>query len=313
MGLEDLPIRIQNAILGIDENGKKTKDKDSYYDRTPNQLHITELLYCLTKSHHSRITPVELNLKQTYPLYRGNVWDELLTSLYRQNQIRCTHRVSDIPATIIGKLDFIDDDGTLCDLKTASSLFYTKKDGGAKEEHKKQVQFYCYCNAIESAKVIYFDFGDSVTYHVEVPSAEYMKKTLIVELEEKARRLWYSLNFFCNFCDQPIGTSFKEGMECPHCKHPLSKDNVRMIPPVVDVKGKEWMCASTDWRTGKIKEREDGSLAINCPYFDKCYKSKEEFESTLNVKASVEPKTVKFSPEKDAPVITVGKKKKVKQ
>jgi hypothetical protein len=277
MGFEDLPKRIQYEIMNKDGEGNDKNDKDAYYDRKDNELHITELLYCLTKSFYSRKEPVEPNLKQAFPLYRGNLLDNRFTSLFRLNQIRCTHRVPDIPCTIVGKCDFIDDDGTLCDLKTATNLFYTKKDGGAKDEHCKQVQFYCYCNAIDKAKVIYFDFGDTVTYPVEIGDAT----LLIRELEEKARILYKAL--------------------------------ITNKPPERNIKGKEWMCASTDWRTGKIKKKEDGSDAINCPYFFKCYSTVEDFYSSMNMKvAPVEEKTAKFSPEPNAPVITVATKNKGK-
>jgi hypothetical protein len=102
---------------------------------------------------------------------------------------------------------------------------------------------------------------------------------LILELEEKARILYKAL--------------------------------ITNKPPERDIKGKEWMCASTDWRTGKIKKKEDGSDAINCPYFFKCYSTVEDFYSSMNVKVS-EEKTAKFSPEPNAPVITVATKNKGK-
>ncbi len=272
MGLENLPKVIQDEIKGIG------KDKDSYYDRSDREIHVTELLYCIRKSFFGRKFPIEPTLEQAFWLYRGNLLDQAWTSKFRLNQLRCTHRVPNSPVTIVGKYDFFNDEtGELCDLKTVKSLYYIVKDGTAKLEHQKQVQFYCYENGIDKARVFYMDFGDVVDFPVAIGDCS----TLILELEEKARILYNALQ--------------------------------TNEPPSIDVKKREWMCASTDWRTGKIKQKENGSDAINCPYFFKCYKSKEEFEESLNVKVSTESKTVKvatkFTPEKDAPVITVTKKK----
>lgn len=257
MGLNDLPQLIKDEILG------KGRDKDSYYDRSDNEIHITELLYCLTKSHYARLEPIEPELEQAFWLYRGNMLDEAFTSLFRKNQQRCTHKVSGIPCSIVGKYDFVDGD-TLYDLKTTKSLFYILKEKTAKSEHIKQVQFYCYENSIPKAKVIYFDFGDCTIFDVPIDPDPLH---LIMELEEKCRILYNSLSFYCDNCNKPIGHTFTEGMKCPHCKEEVW--NPIHIPPKVDVEGKDWMCASVDWRSHEITK-------INCPYFDKCW-TKEEF------------------------------------
>jgi hypothetical protein len=178
MPLEDLPKPIQDLIL-------KSANFDDYTAK-PNTYSVTDLLYCLRKSYYNKVNPKPKTLESAFNLYRGKVFDQLWTPLFKHNQVRCTHRVKNYPITISGKYDFIDEKGILTDLKTAKSLFYINE---ASSEYIKQVRFYAYVNAIEKAQILYVDFGSVKVFPVEVGDCT----ELINDLESKAILLWSAL------------------------------------------------------------------------------------------------------------------------
>ena len=202
MPLDNLPKIIQTHILST-----MNKPQDQYYEVKSNEIHITETLYCIRKSFYKRKKPVPVELRAAYNMYRGNELDNRWTPLFPNNQLRCTHRIAGLPVTIVGKYDFFDpEDQCLGDLKTVKNLFYFKE--GPKTEHVKQVRFYCYCNAIAKAKIIYVDYGDCVKHIVEI--TDELCHEVIKEVETLAIALYWSL--------------------------------VNDVPPEVDMTGKEWLC-----------------------------------------------------------------------
>lgn len=178
MPLEDLPQPIQDQIL-------KSANFDDYTAK-PNTYSVTELLYCLRKSYFNKVNPKPKTLESAFNLYRGKVFDNLWTPLFKHNQVRCTHRVKNYPITISGKYDFIDEKGILTDLKTAKSLYFINEPG---QEYVKQVRFYAYLNAVEKAQILYVDFGSVKVFPVEVGDCT----ELINELENKAITLWSAI------------------------------------------------------------------------------------------------------------------------
>ena len=175
--IEELPRPIREHILA-----KVNGD----YRAMPNTFNLTELLYCLRKSYFQRVSPKPFELKAAWYIYRGELLDEVWTPLFPRHQVRCTYRCKNVPAVIVGKFDFLDENGVLTDLKTTKSLYYVD---GPKEEHVKQVRFYAWCNAVEKAQLIYADFGDVKVFPVEVGDC----MELLVDLEERVACLFWSL------------------------------------------------------------------------------------------------------------------------
>lgn len=175
--IEELPRPIREHILA-----KVNTD----YKSLPNTFNLTELLYCLRKSFFQRVVPQPFGLQAAWYIYRGELLDEVWTPLFSRHQVRCTYRCRNVPAVIVGKFDFLDENGVLTDLKTTKSLYYVT---GPKEEHVKQVRFYAWCNAVEKAQLIYADFGDVKVFPVEVGDCS----GLLAELEEKVECLVVSL------------------------------------------------------------------------------------------------------------------------
>lgn len=209
MTLEALPQPIKDQIL-------RSANFDDYIGK-PNTYSVTELLYCVRKSYYKRTQPRPMTLEQAFNLYRGKVFDNLWTPLFKHNQVRSTYRCRNIPITISGKYDFIDENGVLVDLKTAKSLYFINEPG---PEYVKQVRFYAWLNSIQKAKILYIDFGDCKVFDVEVGDCQ----ELLDELETQATKLYNALkdnkppersllmpNWLCKCCD------YKQ--ECSQCSN----------------------------------------------------------------------------------------------
>jgi len=201
MTLEELPQPIKDQIL-------RNANFDDYVSK-PNTYSVTELLYCVRKSYYKRTNPKPVTLTQAFSLYRGKVFDDLWTPLFRHNQVRATYRCKNIPITISGKYDFIDENGVLVDLKTSKSLYFVNEPG---QEYVKQVRFYAWLNSIEKARILYIDFGDAKAFDVEVGDCT----SLIEELEDKASKLYFALQ--------------------------------TKIPPERSISTPEWLCKTCDYK-----------------------------------------------------------------
>lgn len=185
MGLNDLPSIVKKHIVS-----SVNREKEGYYTVKDNEIHVTELLYCIRKSYFKRTIPKSILLKGAYNMWRGQELDEAWTPLFPDNQQRCTYRIQGIPVTIVGKYDFIDpEDGAIGDLKTVKNLYYCIS--APKMEHVKQIRFYAYLNAISKAKLIYMDYGDCVKHDVSVTDSECLE--VIRNLEITARVLYQAL------------------------------------------------------------------------------------------------------------------------
>jgi hypothetical protein len=201
MPLEVLPQPIKDHII-------KNANFDDYIGK-PNTYSVTELLYCTRKTYFKRTQPKPTTLEQAFNLYRGKVFDNLWTPLFRHNQVRSTYRCKNIPITISGKYDFIDENGVLVDLKTAKSLYYINEPG---HEYIQQVRFYAYLNSIEKARILYVDFGDAKAFDVEVGDCQ----QLLTDLESKAAELYFALK---NKCPPPKTVNISQMWLCQKCDY----------------------------------------------------------------------------------------------
>lgn len=184
MSVENLPQPIKDMIL--------RKANEDNYEPMPNNFSITELLYCLRKKYFQKKLPKKpVDLKTANNFFRGNVWDNIFSSQFKRNQIRCTYRCRNIPISISGKFDFLDENNIITDLKSPADLYYIECNNKVSEAYRKQVLFYCYCNAIPQGQVMYWDGSKCLKLPVEV--TEESCKQLIEEIESRAFILWYAL------------------------------------------------------------------------------------------------------------------------
>jgi len=198
MTVEELPALVKGHIL------EKVTENFAYDNR---HIYVTELLYCLRKAYYTRKLRKPLTLEHAWYIYRGNLFDDAWTSLFPQNQIRCTYRIPDVPVVIVGRADFIDDDGVIADLKTHANTRFLKEP---KLEHVRQVLFYAWSNALQRARLYYVDFMNCKRFDIEV-SEEEMREN-VMGLVERARMLYHSLE-----TDTP--PSREEGWLCKYCEY----------------------------------------------------------------------------------------------
>lgn len=176
---EDLPEEIQARII------ERTGHEDHYNDR---EIYVTELVYCLAKAYYRRKTTEqpEKGLRQRWALYRGILFDEEWTSLFPRNQVRVTHRIPGGP-TIVGKIDFMDEEGGIWELKTVAND-YAIRDG-PKPQHVAQALFYAWVQNAPTAHLLYLHLGGVHRFDLDVRRAE----EIVKELEAKAVKLHIAL------------------------------------------------------------------------------------------------------------------------
>lgn len=198
MTVEELPAPVKQHIL-------EKVTEDFTYDN--NHIYVTELLYCLRKAYYTRKIQKPITLDHAWYIYRGNLFDEAWTSLFRQNQIRCTYRIPDVPVVIIGRADFIDEDGAVADLKTHANLRFLSEP---KPEHVTQVLFYAWVNALSKARLYYVDFMNCKRFDINVSENE--MRNIVDGLVERARRLYRAL-------EQGKPPPREEGWLCKYCEY----------------------------------------------------------------------------------------------
>jgi CRISPR-associated exonuclease Cas4 len=225
MAFEDAPERIKNYVKDkINDNHKKHED---------NRFGVTDLLACPRKVYYRRRTPRPVEFEPAFHFYKGLLFDEDFTSLFPRNQVRVTYRIPPPSNVVIsGRIDFIDEDGAIADWKVTDNLYYVQRDG-AKEENKKQVLFYAYCQGCTKARLYYMSFGDIEKAEVEVtPDA---MAAVLEELTENA--------LYLNNC--------------------LSSNEVPAVGK--DYNPEYWECQYVKYRN------TDKERVVRCEYYDLCY------------------------------------------
>ena len=179
--VSQLPHKIQEHI--IETTSRELTHRNE-------QVHVTELLYCLRKAYLRRTLPeISRDIEQRWYTYRGIVFDQLWTGLFDRNQVRVTHRIPDGP-TIVGVIDFIayeNDEPVIYELKTIANRYAIKN--GPKDDHIKQVKFYAYCENVLRAKLVYVSFEGVKIFDIHATDAP----VTVYWLEDRARQLYEAL------------------------------------------------------------------------------------------------------------------------
>jgi hypothetical protein len=191
MSASDLPKPIQNMML-------KEANEDDKYEPMPNSYHITELIGCLRKAYLKRTQSKKpIDLEQANHFHCGRLWDKDFCKCFKHNQVRVTYRCQNVPISISGHFDFLNQDDpanpVITDLKVPNpkSFYFLERDGCPSERYRKQVLFYCYCAAISKGAIMYWSGRKPLTFPVEV--SDKTCKELISELEGSVLVLWSAL------------------------------------------------------------------------------------------------------------------------
>lgn len=130
VGFENLPSPIVSHL----------RDAITVRHSQPHVFHVTELIRCLRLAWYRRIYPeqVKWSIKSLLNIYRGSVFDDRWTPLFKVHQKNYRVRLRGV--TITGTLDFVHE-GILYDLKMPTVATY-KKFYGAGQIYRRQVQAY---------------------------------------------------------------------------------------------------------------------------------------------------------------------------
>lgn len=183
-----IPKRIEQKILAA------TNDKDDYTPM-PNSYSITELVGCIRKTFYKNTSPKQIfDLAAAKNFYRGNMWDFNFCGCYPRNQIRVTYPCQNVPISISGHFDFINDDDPnnpiVTDLKAPKTAYYVKREGKPSTHYHRQVLFYCICTAIYKGEIGYWDGNDWLGF--QFTATIETRKALIIELEAKVLALYFA-------------------------------------------------------------------------------------------------------------------------
>ena len=174
---KDLPQPIVNHIFEV---------ANRVIIREPRTIGCTELLYCLRKAFFRRKYRVELKPEQIWWIHRGNVFDNLWTSLFKSNQVEVRYKVND-ELTIVGHADFVYED-TVWELKTIATIKVlwdrNERRYKPKLQHVKQVLFYSHCLGLEKVRLCYISFDGYKIFTEQ--DFEISKDEVIKELVERA-------------------------------------------------------------------------------------------------------------------------------
>jgi len=205
MSIQDMPKTIQNYLMT-----KMNRDEKEYRD---NRISVTDLCGCLRKAYFKRREPAPITLEQAFTFNRGILFDEEYTSLFPRNQVRVTHRISNYPIVITGRLDFIDEDGAVADWKTIDGTYWIEQKG-AKEENITQVLFYAYCEGLDKARLYYMSLGNLIKVDVDADDKTQLEN--MEKLEDRALELYE--NLCCNSPPERDDVHTKKYWECEYKK-----------------------------------------------------------------------------------------------
>jgi len=130
VGFENLPVPIVSHI----------RDSLTVRHVQPHTFHVTELIRCLRLAWYKRTYPeqVKWSIKSLLNIYRGSVFDDRWTPLFKVHQKN--YRVKRRGVVITGTFDFLYE-GFIYDLKLPTVATY-KKIFGAGQIYRRQVQAY---------------------------------------------------------------------------------------------------------------------------------------------------------------------------
>lgn len=190
-------------------------NKSRPHNSSDNIFNVSELSNnCLLRMYLDRREPTDVSERGKWAMYRGRIFDQYLTKLFDEDQIRVTHKVPGTNYVIRGKIDAITyKTNELVELKTVEFMDYMKEP---RDSHKKQALFYLSCyDPLATLQVLYVGMGGWKNYQFTGTKTEL--NAVMKEFDTKAKLLGDSLKNN----EPPEGMSCKE---CDWCSHrPLKK------------------------------------------------------------------------------------------
>lgn len=194
-------------------------NKEYDYHTKDNIFHVSELSHnCILKMYLDRKEPTPISPKGKWAMYRGKIFDNHITKLFDEDQIRVSHKVPGTNYVIRGKIDAITYDANeLVELKTVEFMDYLEEP---REAHKNQALFYLACyDPLAKLQVLYVGMGECKCFEFVGTKSEL--NGILKEFDRKARLLGDALKE--NKPPEPMSCK-----ECNYCGHrALNKCSVK--------------------------------------------------------------------------------------
>jgi len=185
---------------------------------SPNVVWISETDGCILKSFYRRTLPLPMDFRRAVALWRGSLLHPVLLCHLPQTEVPVSYPVlGEEGLTLRGRIDGIDEDGRIVELKCTSSLFYMKRRNRPNKWDVKRLMTYARIRGSKQASLYYIDFSDALHFPLEVDMGE-AGRTLI-EKVELAKALSRALKN--GEPPEPLNVlEFEDGrFECGYCEY----------------------------------------------------------------------------------------------
>jgi len=171
MSWDNLPEEIKTGII------REVEQQQEEIRRTPARVWLSELDGCLVKSFYRRVAPLPLDFRKAVALWRGSLLHPVLLKHFKEQEVPVSYPIFGEELTLSGKIDGIESDGTIAEIKTSASLFYHKKRNKPNYWDAQRVMCYARIRGVKKATLYYLDFSDV------------LKFPLLIDFEEAERIL----------------------------------------------------------------------------------------------------------------------------
>jgi len=166
MSWESLPESVKESIKERYEKDLKERRSSS------NVIYHSELDGCIRKSYLRRKYPLVPDINAIMGLWRGNILHPAILKHFPRNEVPIKYPIAGTGVILSGRIDAIDKDGTVTELKTVSSIYHVQKRGFPNPWDRDRVLAYAYNWGARKARLIYVDLGGAITFEIPVDESE---------------------------------------------------------------------------------------------------------------------------------------------
>lgn len=108
---------------------KTDMEDDREYTHRDNVFHVSELSYtCMFRQYMDRLEGKQFDGSAKWNIYRGRIFDQKLTKLFDENEVRVQHRIKGTPYIIRGRIDgLLYEENEIYEIKSVASIRYVKQ------------------------------------------------------------------------------------------------------------------------------------------------------------------------------------------
>lgn len=180
------------------------------YTQRDNVFHASELCYtCMWKQYMDRQEGKKFDDQAKWNIYRGRVFDNRLTKLFDENEVRVQQRIRNTPFVIRGRIDGLNyADNCIYEIKTVQSIKFVRAPF---KHHVPQGLFYLHnYDPNATLKFIYISMDGYKVYTYQGSREE--ADSVVRDMEEKAKVLGTALI-------KGEAPDAERGNECKWCRY----------------------------------------------------------------------------------------------